>query len=118
MSLLTTRTRRTVAQDLAANLVTTIKVRMTALTLVGIFLSLAGGITYLTLINRTATTGFEIKALEQRVSELRDTNRKLELQATQLRSLSTVESATESLGLTQVAQIEYLPTGTTAVAQK
>jgi cell division protein FtsL len=116
--MLKNRNRTAVAQALTAKVVTTVKTRMTALTLVGLLLSLAGGILYLTLINRTATTGFEIKSLEQRVGELRDTNKRLELQATQLRSLSVVESTTESLGLTEVANIRYLPVTGSAVAQK
>lgn len=108
----------TFAQRLAERVVATVKLRMTALTLIGLLLTIGGGIAYLSLINRVATTGFEIRTLEQRVEELRRAGQKLELEATELQSLAIVESETESLGLTQIAKIEYLAAGAPAVARK
>lgn len=118
ISFASARPQPTVAEKLAAQVVSTVRIRMTALTVIGALLALGGGIIYLTLINRVATTGFEIKTLEQRVSQLRDENRKLELEAANLQSLAVVQSATESLGLTEVAKIEYLPVTGAAVARK
>jgi len=108
----------TIAQRMTERVVTTVKLRMTALTLIGLLLTLGGGIAYLSLINRVATTGFEIRTLEQKVEALKQQGQKLELEATELQSLAIVESETESLGLTEIAKIEYLAAGAPTVAIK
>ncbi|MFH0853229.1 MAG: hypothetical protein V1853_02380 [bacterium] len=110
--------QETIARTFAARIRQSIKLRLTAVTLAVIFLTFGGGAIYLMLINNVATTGFEIKTLEQKVDQLRQDNRRLELEATELQSLAIVESATDQLGLTEVAQVKYLsPTGT-VVARK
>ena len=90
----------------------------TQFSLIMIGLAVVGSLSYLIIINRVATSGFEIKALEQKVETLKQTNRKLQLEATELQSLTKVESSAQALGLTEVAQVEYLPTTGGAVARK
>ncbi len=86
--------------------------------LIMIGLAVVGSLAYLIIINRVATSGFEIKALEQKVESLKQINRKLQLEATGLQSLTKVEASAQALGLTEVAQVEYLPATGGAVARK
>ena len=103
-----TTQQSTISQRLAAGLMRTLKLRLTAITVLAVSLTLVGGASYLALINNVATTGFELKNLENKVEELRKENRRLEVQATELQALSAVEAASADLGLTEVAHIEYL----------
>jgi cell division protein FtsL len=71
---------------------------------------------YLWQINSLATKGYKVKELEDRVSELRETNKKLELQITELRSSDRITKEVENLQMVQVARVEYLRPDGTAVA--
>lgn len=77
------------------------------------------GICYLVVLNLTATKGFETKILNERITSLNESNRKLELQITQLRSLSYIQEESQELNLESVTQVEYLtpPAATVALAE-
>ncbi|USN53104.1 MAG: hypothetical protein H6760_02905 [Candidatus Nomurabacteria bacterium] len=113
-----TTQQSTISQRLAGTLLRTLKLRLTAITVLTVTLAVIGGGAYLALINNVATTGFEIKTLENRVDELRKENRRLEVEATELQSLSAVQEASGQLGLTEVAHIEYLSPTDSAFARR
>jgi len=74
------------------------------------------GVFYLWQINSLATKGYKFKELEDRVSELREQNKKLELQITELRSTDRITKEVENLQMVEVARVEYLRPDGTAVA--
>ena len=74
------------------------------------------GLLYLSQVNSLATKGYKIKDLEEKVSELRDKNKKLELDITQLRSTDRINNSIQQLKMVAVARIEYLKPDGTSVA--
>ncbi|MFC1598931.1 hypothetical protein ACFL2U_02925 [Patescibacteria group bacterium] len=74
------------------------------------------GFFYLWQINSLATKGYEIKGLEEKVAELRQINKKIDLEITELRSTNRLNAAVQDLGLVQVARVEYLRANGTSVA--
>jgi len=76
------------------------------------------GISYLYYTNQTATGGFEIKGLEQRIEELQQDDEKLELKAAELQSLSVIEEAVADMEMVAVSTIDYLPAVGSVVAVK
>ncbi|MFH1366470.1 MAG: hypothetical protein ABIH38_00580 [Patescibacteria group bacterium] len=75
------------------------------------------GFAYLAVINNVSTGGFELKRLEQRVDELKEQNRQLELEATKLESLNTIAAAGSQLELKPSDKVEYLEVTPPAVAK-
>jgi cell division protein FtsB len=74
------------------------------------------GFAYLAVINNVSTGGFDLKRLEQRIEQLKDENRKLELEATKLESLNTIAAAGSQLELKLADKVEYLERKPPAVA--
>ncbi len=66
------------------------------------------GLIYLWQINGLATKGYKIKDLEERVSQIKNQNKKLELEVTELRSSARIAEKLKELNLVEVAKIEYL----------
>ncbi|MCX6746152.1 MAG: hypothetical protein NTX00_04015 [Candidatus Parcubacteria bacterium] len=71
---------------------------------------------YLEQINSLATKGYKIRNLENKVSDLKDENKKLELQITELRSTERVAKEIKTLKMEEVARIEYLQADGSTVA--
>lgn len=77
------------------------------------------GMGYLWQVNGLATKGYQIKDLEVKASVLRQQNKKIELEITELRSTARLNSEVKKLGLVQVAKVEYLtPTGTSVAINR
>ncbi|MCX6743842.1 MAG: hypothetical protein NT116_06470 [Candidatus Parcubacteria bacterium] len=74
------------------------------------------GMIYLWQINGLATRGYQIKELEEKAAELKDTNQKLQIQITQLRSTSRLEEKVAQLNMVEVSRIEYLQANGSTVA--
>ena len=74
------------------------------------------GFMYVLLTNQTASEGFAIKSLQNKVDALAASNEKLELKAADLRSLSVISAASNALALQPTDKFEYLPPATGAVA--
>ena len=74
--------------------------------------AVALGFAYIVLVNQSATNGFALKTLEDKLGVLSDANRKLEIQATELQSMQTIASASDSMKLQPVKNVRYLGTGT------
>jgi len=66
------------------------------------------GLIYLWQINGLATKGYKIKDLEEKVSQIKDQNKKLELEVTELRSSARIAAKLKELNLVEVARVEYL----------
>ncbi len=75
-------------------------------------------LSYLFYINQTATGGFDIKGIEQNITQLEKANKKLEVRVAELQSLSSIEQASADLNLVATSHIEYLPAVGAAVAQR
>lgn len=74
---------------------------------------------YLAQSNQTATKGYEIRELEDRLSSLEETNNKLELKAAELQSVKNVEEASKHLNMVPIEKVFYItPQGTTVALQK
>ncbi|GEM_PF-2391838 len=67
------------------------------------------GFGYVLLTNQTASQGFTIDDLETQLAKLQVSNEKLELQAADLRSLSSVRLTSQTLNLEPTQGFEYLP---------
>lgn len=75
------------------------------------------GLLYVGQVNSVATSGLAMKDLERTIRGLQRENQDLDLHATALRSLSTVEQASQALDLQVRAKIEYLPSIPETVAR-
>lgn len=73
---------------------------------------------YLSLLNSVAGKGYEITALEQRLSEAQAANRGLELQIADLRSTPSIESRLTELGLVDATNVEYVSPSAAFVAAR
>jgi len=71
---------------------------------------------YLCQTNNLATKGYKIKNLEDKVAELREKNKKFELEIAELRSTERITKEVENLKMVSVARVEYLQADGTAVA--
>lgn len=68
------------------------------------------GLAYVLMTNSTAANGFDMEKLQRQLAELKTSNEKLQLQAADLRSLSTADRAGQALGLKPTTTFEVLPT--------
>lgn len=71
-------------------------------------LILLSGLIYLIQINQVATGGFEVRALEEKIGDLKEDNKKLELQITELQSLSRLNEEVKDLDLVAQGEVDYL----------
>lgn len=89
------------------------------LALVNLLLILAAAglfVAYLWLNNKTAAHGFTIRGLEQQISDLRDEQRRMDMEVLSRRAMDSVEARVQNLGFVPVGDIDYLITGTSGVA--
>lgn len=74
------------------------------------------GFVYLVQINRVSTGGFEIKKLTERMGELKNENKKLELEIADLKSLKVIKETSQALNLVGVSRVDYVTLPQEAVA--
>ena len=84
--------------------------------LIGVMI-VSSGVTYLVQINALATKGYQIKALEQRVSELKEEKEDLELQSLGLQAMGSVKDKVADLGMVEITDTDYLTIAPVAVAR-
>lgn len=65
------------------------------------------GASYLLLVNSLSTKGYEIKKLEKHVVELKEANKRLELESAALQSVQQIEEAVKVLNLVPGKGIKY-----------
>ncbi len=73
-------------------------------------------ISYLYYMNQTATGGFDIKGMENRIEQLNKDNKQLEVKAAAIQSLSAIEQSSAQAGMVATTKIEYLPAVGSSVA--
>lgn len=83
--------------------ITSVTVSLAVLVL--IFLA---GIFYLVQINLTTTKNFQVKDLDRKIENLKETKKKLEIKSAGLRSTSLLVDKSEELGLVPVGKVDYL----------
>ncbi|PIU01396.1 hypothetical protein COT68_03435 [bacterium (Candidatus Torokbacteria) CG09_land_8_20_14_0_10_42_11] len=95
-----------------------VKIGPVALCFVTILLFCLVSLFYLTQGNQVATKGYEIKDLENKLNNLKEENRKLELEAAGLQSVRNVEEGAKKLNMVPIEKMSYVTTSGTAVALK
>jgi hypothetical protein len=74
----------------------------------GIFMLLAVlGIFYLVQINSLATKGYEMEKLQRVLTDINETNRRLELEVTALKSIENLEDSVRTLNLVPSQEMRY-----------
>lgn len=76
--------------------------------LFALFLFFLSGIAYLYALNSGAVQGYETRTLEKEIVELRKENAKLKLSEAEALSLSRIESAAGSRGMSQVESAKMI----------
>jgi|SRR3989344_5047627 len=66
------------------------------------------GVGYITLVNARATKGFEIKKLEQSLTELQRQTRELEKKTTERQSIQNLEQSVNITNLVPTGEVTYL----------
>lgn len=82
---------------------------------VGCLVLVFGGF-YLFKTNLIAVEGYRVDELQNKVSELKDQNKKLELQAVELRSITDLKKRIEAFNMVKVETISHIDKVNTAVA--
>ncbi len=95
-----------------------IKVGPVTLCFVTIILLCLVSLFYLTQANQIATTGYEIKDLEDKLNKLTEENHKLELRAAELQSVRNVEEGVKKLNMVPLQKVIYVSSEGTTVALK
>lgn len=63
---------------------------------------------FLVQVFQSSTTGYEVSDLQDQVGELKEQNKKLEIQAAELKSLQGVEGSVEEMNMVDVDNIVYV----------
>jgi len=71
---------------------------------------------YLWQINSVATRGYKIRELEEKTSQLKEINKKLEVEVTELRSTARITEKVKELNMVEVVRVEYLKSNGDTVA--
>ena len=95
-----------------------IKINLISLNIILISFIIFFGFLYLFAINQSASTGFEIKGLENQIDDFKYVNKKLQLYSAEMQSLSRIEKDTKEMDMVAVTHIEYLPAVGSVVAVK
>lgn len=66
------------------------------------------GAFYLYQVNDLASKGYEIKEVENQIAELKKENKKMQIKEVELKSMYSIEKATENLDLVNSANVSYL----------
>jgi cell division protein FtsL len=84
-----------------------------------ISLSLISLLSYLVVVNRTNTMGYEIAEMQLKIKNLREQYRDLESRSTELQSMQRIkEISNNSLSMVEADSFDYLTPKPTAVAVK
>ena len=79
-------------------------------------LILVFGVGYLVQTNSLATTGYEVNELESQLQVLKEQNKKLQLQVTDLRSTKSIQERLKHMEMVKVSHVEYITGTSTEVA--
>ena len=73
---------------------------------------------YIIQVNNMATQGFEVRKLEDEITQLKNENKQFQLQVVQLQSMANLKQRAEKLNLVEATDIRYLDITGAAFAQK
>lgn len=79
-------------------------------------LTLVLGLLYLSQSNQMATSGYDIAKLQQQQQDLKLQNEQLQIQASRLQSIQSIDSGIAKSGMVPVSKIDYVPTDSGSVA--
>lgn len=66
------------------------------------------GVFYIFEVNSNATKGYEIRSLEKRVQELKDSQERLKIREAELKSMYNIEERTKNLNMVAPKDVSYL----------
>lgn len=84
------------------------KMSFVTLTFFSISFLLISGFIYLFQVNDLATKGFEMKEMENKISDLEETGKKLQIKETELRSMYAIEKDARDLNLVNSSNVSYV----------
>lgn len=70
------------------------------------------GLLYLSQSNKMATSGYDIAKLERQQAEFRLENERLQIEASRLQSIQSIDNAIAKSGMVPVSKINYVPANT------
>ncbi|MFA5853651.1 MAG: hypothetical protein WC866_01055 [Patescibacteria group bacterium] len=76
------------------------------------------GAGYLVQINIASSKGYQIRSLENQISELKEQSERLELKVAQEQSVQAVENKVQSMGMVPTPNVEYIAVTAPTVAQR
>jgi hypothetical protein len=80
-------------------------------------LSIASLLSYLVVVNRTNTMGYEIAEMQLKIKNLKENYRDLDSKSTELQSMQRIKQISNaSLNMVEVTSFDYLTPGQTSVA--
>jgi hypothetical protein len=85
--------------------------------MVGLFVfAVTGGLFYLTQTNISATRGYEMEALDEKMEALKEENKKLNLQYIELQSMANIVEQVKDMNLVATAEVDTISSLGSAVA--
>lgn len=66
------------------------------------------GLVYVIEVNTTSTKGYEIKALESQLTDLKEQNKRLELESSSLKSIQHLQETAKTLNLGPSGKVRYI----------
>ncbi len=69
-------------------------------------------------INIASSKGYEIRALESQIAELKNQGERLELKVAQEQSVQAVETKVREMGMVPTPKVEYITASVPTVAQR
>jgi hypothetical protein len=78
--------------------------------LLAVFAALVAGFGagYLAQVNAASTKGYEIRALEREIAELKEEGERIELKVAQEQSVQAVETKVKGMGMVPTEQVDYV----------
>ena len=70
-------------------------------------LLLVFGVMYIFVANNLSTRGYEMKKIQQQLDQLSDINKKLEIEASELKSIESIKTEVKSLNLVPGSSVKY-----------
>jgi cell division protein FtsL len=89
-----------------------IKIGLASFCFLMVVFAISFGAYYLFQVNTLAMKGYEIKDLENKISELEKENKKMQIKEMELKSMYSIERSAEGFNLVNPRNVSYLEAGT------
>ncbi len=73
---------------------------------------------YLVQVNAASSKGFQIRTLQEKISDLKQQVDKTELRVAQEQSVASVEQKVREMGMVPTDEVQYVSSGASVVAQR